>query len=119
MNEYRFTGIHKKTGEAISDQMRAENELEVRERTAGQGIEIETVDLVPPIRTGPLATCLLTLGQWLSILGCAAPLVYLILVFGNSTQNGFRLGEFAAVLVGAVYSGAMVVVFSRVKRIAI
>ena len=115
MNEYRFTGTDKQTGQTISDMMRGENEDDVRARVDDAGIEIETIDLIPP--SGALAFFLLSFGQLVSLIGCTSPVVYL--VFSASSQVPFNVAGFVCSVIGALYCAAMVIVFSRVKRIPI
>lgn len=110
MNEYRFTGIDRNTGDPVVDVMRAESEDDVREAANARGIEIKTIGL-KPLPGNALSSFLLGFGQLVSLVGCALPLVYPI-----GTEKFSALG-FAASIIGAIYSAAMFVVFLRVKQI--
>lgn len=115
MNEYRFTGIDRNTGRPVVDVMMAESEDDVREAANARGIEIKTIGL-KPLPGNALSSFLLGFGQFVSLIGCTSPLFYA--AFGALSNTFSVLGLVSSVL-GAMYSAAMFVVFSRVKRIAV
>ena len=117
MNEYRFTGTEKATGQAITDVIRADDEDGVRAYAEARGVEIENIEVMPPVRSGAIASFFLGYGELVSLIGCASPAIYWGLCVSLETQP--TAAGFAASVFAALYSASMLVVFSRVQRIAI
>lgn len=115
MNEYRFTGTDRATGKPVLDMMIADSENDVRAAANERGVEIREIELNPPVRAGAFfSSFLLEVGQFVSLIGCTSPLLYV--AFG-AASNTFSVLGLVSSLIGALYSAAMFVVFSRVKRI--
>ncbi len=116
MNEYRFTGRDKETGKIITDVMRADDENAVRDYAEARGIELGTIGSthsVEPVRPSWIGSCLLGYGEFVSLIGCAVPVVVSLFWLGSRATTA----SFIVSILGGLYSASMLVVFSRAQQL--